>query len=403
LSKGAGSPPSKGKKRNSIVMLLSNPATFDQRPLKEAHALSEAGWSVTILAWDRELEAPAVSVFDDGLVIKRFRLRAGHGTPLLTVPRLLLFYAWCSVNLIFKQTDAIHCHDVDTLPPGFVGILARRGIPKLVYDMHDLPEAFLRFFPLTRYTQAVFLASARRLASAIIVVNDRFVPYLGDLGFDETKLVVVMNSPSAEMGRGAKARGDLFNVLYYGWLGEERGVKLLTEAVQGLDKVTLSLAGRGELEGMVREAAARNPSIKFLGWLNMRDLEKAISEADLIPSLYEPRTKNAMLATPGKLLTAMSLSVPSLVPKGTYQAEIVEKYRCGMVVDWSDVEDVRRAVTMLATDAGLYSRLAESSYAAFQSFFSWEVMRNRLVEMYSRLAGAENRKPERVLVSGPKL
>ena len=376
-------------------MLLSNPATFDQRPLKEAHALSEAGWSVTILAWDRELEAPRVSVFDDGLVIRRFRLKAGHGTPFLTVPKLLLFYAWCSVNLIFKKTDVIHCHDVDTLTPGFLTKLAKLGTPRLVYDMHDLPEAFLRFFPLTRYTQAVFLASARRLASAIIVVNDRFVPYLGGLGFDETKLVVVMNSPSMEMGRGAKARGakargDLFNVLYYGWLGEERGVKLLIEAVQGLEKVTLSLAGRGELEGMVRGAAARNPSIKFLGWLNVKDLERAISEADLIPSLYEPRTKNALLATPGKLLTAMSLSVPSLVPKGTYQAEIVEKYRCGMVVDWSDVEDVRRAVTRLATDTGFYNGLAGSSYAAFQSTFSWEVMRNRLVGMYSRLLRAAN-------------
>ena len=385
MSKGAGSPQSKGKKRNSIVMLLSNPATFDQRPLKEAHALSEAGWSVTILAWDRELEAPAVSVFDDGLVIKRFRLRAGHGTPLLTVPRLLLFYAWCSVNLIFKQTDAIHCHDVDTLPPGFVGKLARRGIPKLVYDMHDLPEAFLRFFPLTRYTQAVFLASARRLASAIIVVNDRFVADLGRLGFDQAKLAVVMNAPAEEVGRKTKRRGGAFNIAYYGWLSEERGVRLLVEAVQGLDGITLTIAGRGELEGFVKEAAAKTPTIRFLGWLKMGELEGVIADADLIPSLYEPRTKNAVMATPGKLLTAMSLSLPSLVPAGTYQAELVERYGCGLVVDWKDALDVRRAIVRLATDAELYDELAAASYGAFRTDFGWGAMKKRLVDLYSRL------------------
>jgi glycosyltransferase involved in cell wall biosynthesis len=81
----------------------------------------------------------------------------------------------------------------------------------------------------------------------------------------------------------------------------------------------------------------------------------------------------------------MSLSIPSLVPSGTYQAEIVEKYRCGVVVDWSDVEDVRRAVARLATDTELYDRLAGSSYAAFRSSFSWEVMGNRLLDLYSRL------------------
>jgi hypothetical protein len=54
--------------------------------------------------------------------------------------------------------------------------------PRLIYDMHDLPEAFLRFFPLTKYTQRLSLVMARSLAEAVVVVNDRFVTYLGSLG-----------------------------------------------------------------------------------------------------------------------------------------------------------------------------------------------------------------------------
>ena len=253
-------------------MLLSNPATFDQRPLKEAHYLCGAGTDVTILAWDRELETESDSAYADGLVIKRMRLSAGHGTPFLTVPKLMLFYLWCLAHLVGARVDAIHCHDVDTLPAGYAGKFIRLGRPKLVYDMHDLPEAFLRFFPFTRFTQAVSLATARRASSAIVVVNDRFVSHLGRLGFDRSKLVVVMNSPPAESGRKGKRRGGAFNVLYYGWLGEERGVRLLVEAVKGLEGVTLTLAGRGDLESYVREEASRNPAIRFLGWLRMKDL-----------------------------------------------------------------------------------------------------------------------------------
>jgi glycosyltransferase involved in cell wall biosynthesis len=378
----------KGERKRRVVMLLSNPATFDQRPLKEAHSLCKSGKEVTILAWDRELETPSDSVFEDGLVIKRLRLRAGHGTPFLTVPKLLLFYGWCLAHLVGKVADAIHCHDVDTLPAGYAAKAVNLGRPKLFYDMHDLPEAFLRFFPLTRVTQKVFLSTARSAAAAIVVVNDRFVTYLDGLGFAKSKLVVVMNSPPMEGGRREKARGKEFKVLYYGWLGEERGVKLLLEAVRGMDGVTLTLAGRGELEPYVRERALKDPSIKFLGWLKMEELESVIADADLIPSLYEPRTKNAQLATPGKLLTAMSLSTPALVPAGTFQAEIVERFHCGIAVDWKDPADVRRAIARLSTDATAYTRLAKASYEAFVSAFSWEVMAARLSSAYDRVLAA---------------
>jgi glycosyltransferase involved in cell wall biosynthesis len=366
-------------------MVLSNPATFDQRPLKEAHFLARAGWKVTILAWDRELEAPSDSAFDDGLVIKRMRVRAGHGTPFLTAPKLFLFYGWCLAHLLFSGSDAIHCHDVDTLPAGLAAKALRFGRPKLVYDMHDLPEAFLRFFPLTRMTQAVFLAAAKKMADVVVVVNDRFVTYLARIGFARDRLVVVMNSPSLATSRRAKARDGSFRILYYGWLGEERGVKLLVEAVSGLQGVTLTLAGRGELEPYVQEAAAKNQSIRYLGWLKMAALDPLIEEADLIPSLYEPRTRNAQIATPGKLLTAMSLSIPSLVPSGTYQAELAERYNCGVVVDWRDVEDVRRAILRLMTDRRFYDGLASASYEAFRTSFSWEVMASRLAGAYEKL------------------
>jgi len=375
----------KASRKGSIVMLLSNPATFDQRPLKEAHFLAGAGWLVTILAWDRELETKSDSVFRDGVTIKRMRVGAGHGTPFLTVPKLLLFYFWCLAHLLTSRADAIHCHDVDTLPAGFAAKFLKVRKPRLVYDMHDLPEAFLRFFPLTRVTQTVFLAAARRAADEVVVVNERFVAHLGKLGFDPAKIVVVMNAPPLSAGRKTKRVGTPFNVLYYGWLGEERGVKLLLEAAKGLDGVALTMAGRGELETLVKDSARSDPSVRFLGWLKMKELEPVIAQADLIPSLYEPRTKNAMIATPGKLLTAMSLSIPSLVPAGTYQAEIVEKYGCGVTVDWKEVADVRKAIQRLSTDGGFYGKLAEASYEAFRSSFSWEVMGARLAEAYDRL------------------
>ncbi len=370
------------KKPPSIVMLLSNPATNDLRPLKEAHSLAQAGNRVTILAWDRELETGSDSVFPDGLVIKRFRLRAGHGTPFLTVPRLFLFYLWCCTHLLGSSFDAVHCHDVDTLPVGFAAKGLSLSRTRLVYDMHDLPEAFLRFFPLTRLTQGVFLGLAKKRADFVLVVNGKFVEFLGRLGFRRERLVVVMNAPPTSEGSQRKRTGGKFEILYYGWLSEERGVKLLVEAVETLQNVSLVIAGRGELEGWVKESAAKNPRIRFAGWLKVKDLQPLMRRADLIPSLYLPRTKNAQLATPGKLLSSMSLSLPSLVPSGTYQAEIVERLGCGLVVDSGSVAEVRGAILKLSSDLSLYSRMAAAAYRGFLVEFSWEVMAERLKRIY---------------------
>ena len=51
----------------------------------------------------------------------------------------VFFYAWLYVKMLWRgwrtQSDVIHCHDLDTLPLGFVlGKLKRKPI---VYDAHE--------------------------------------------------------------------------------------------------------------------------------------------------------------------------------------------------------------------------------------------------------------------------
>lgn len=377
--------------RSRIVMLLTNPATYDQRPLKEGHSLSRSGFDVTILAWDRDRETQSDSVYADGLKIKRFRLEAGHGTPQFTVPKLLVFYVWALIQLMASRADVVHSHDVDTLPVGLAGRVMGVHPPKLVYDMHDLPEAFLKFFPLVRWTQSIALAFGARWADMVLVVNDRFVSYLSKLGFERTKMVVVMNAPPAEGPVARKAEKGVFKVLYYGWLGESRGVKPLVEAVKGLQGVELTLAGRGELESWLEATAAKEPNIRFVGWLGMKDLEPLIRASDLIPSVYEAKSVNTKLSTPGKVFTAMSLSLPIVVPSNTFQSEIVERYGCGVAVDYNDPGALRKAIVELATDRELYQRLGSASHEAFLSSFSWEANAGRLRDGYERVLGVDVR------------
>ncbi len=376
-----------GIQKKRIVMLLSNPATFDQRPLKEAHLLAREGWPVTILAWDRELETRSDSIFEDGLTIKRMRVGAGHGTPFLTVPKLFLFYAWCLAHLLTTNVGAIHCHDVDTLPAGFAAKALKLNGPKLAYDMHDLPEAFLRFFPFTSLFQRLFLVATRKHGDLLVSASEGYLRYLRTVGLTMRRMVVVLNAPSLKEGRGPRGVSDRLNVVYYGALEEERGVRLLVDAVKGRQDVTLTLAGRGSLGPWVTAAAKSWGNVQFLGWLNVKDLDRVVQDADLIPSFYSPTTANILLSTPNKLLKSFSMSVPAMVAAGTFQAEIVSKFGCGLVVPWGKPEEVGNAIAELARDRKGYERMTRRAYDAFRSELNWEAMETSLNEAYSEMFG----------------
>jgi glycosyltransferase involved in cell wall biosynthesis len=370
-----------------VVMLLSNPATSDQRPLREAHALAQSGITVTILAWDREGETKGDTRFSDGLIVKRMRVRAGHGTPMYTVPKLFVFYVWCLAHLIGQKMNAIHCHDVDTLPVGFTAHVLKLRRVKLVYDMHDLPEVFLHFFPLVSVTQKITFVFCRRFVDMAVIVADSSIAYLTQRGFAKSKMTVVTNTPSVREARFRVRRSRELRIFYYGWLGEERGVGTLLRAAQTLPNVILTLAGRGNLEGQIRKLQEDFQNIKYVGWLDTKQIDLEARNSDLLPTLYEPRNMNAKLAIPGKLMTSMSLAMPALVPAGSFQATVVSRFSCGLVVDVKNSSEVLEAIGRLANDNDLYNKLGKEGYDAFQTNFSWEVMASRLVDSYATLLG----------------
>jgi len=376
-------------KTKSIAMLQSNPAPFDARALQEAHSLAKRGYRVTILVWDRcqdkTQETPRRRRYSDGVETRTLRLAIPPREPILVVPALFVFYAWCSIQLIVSSFDVLHCHDFDTLLVGFFAKFVKLKSMKLVLDMHDLPESWLWLFPLTNLMQHWVLVFTKDLVDLTIVVNERVISYLGAFGFQREKMVSVMNVPSLTEGRGHERSESGFSLVYSGDLSEERGIPLMVDAIAGLSGITLYLTGRGKLERWLCDLEERYSNIKFLGWIPNSDLNALVNKADLIPCLYAPTSLNREFSTPGKFFISLSRSIPALVSSGTYQAQYVEEFGCGIVVKWNDVQELRETVVNLATNAALYAKLADSAFQAFRSTFNWEVMETRLLGSYVRL------------------
>src|SRR5216683_2778028 len=118
----------------AVLMLLTNAYDPDPRVRQEALALIRMGCRVQLLVWDRDLKSPRFERME-GVEVERVFLPSVHGRG----NTQLFFYAWLYVKMLWRgrqsSFDVVHCHDLDTLPLGFVlGKLKRKPI---VYDAHE--------------------------------------------------------------------------------------------------------------------------------------------------------------------------------------------------------------------------------------------------------------------------
>src|SRR6187431_884148 len=101
----------------TILMLLTNAYDPDPRVRQEALSLIAMGCRVRLLAWDRDRKA-AASESIEGVEVERVFVKSRHGRG----PTQILFYVWVYAKIFWRgyQTkfDAVHCHDLDTLPVG---------------------------------------------------------------------------------------------------------------------------------------------------------------------------------------------------------------------------------------------------------------------------------------------
>ena len=118
----------------TILMLLTNAYGPDPRVRQEAISLIGMGCRIRLLAWDRDLKAPT-SERMEGIDVERVFVASTHGrgaTQAFFYVRLYWKMFWRGIRIRF---DAVHCHDLDTLPLGFV--LTRLRRKPIVYDAHE--------------------------------------------------------------------------------------------------------------------------------------------------------------------------------------------------------------------------------------------------------------------------
>lgn len=388
-------------------MLLTNAYDPDPRVRQEALALIGMGCRVRLLAWDRDRKAPPMECME-GVDVERVFLASSHGRGTTQ----LLFYALLYLRMLCRgwktPFDAVHCHDLDTLPLGFVlGKLKRKPI---VYDAHEsFPDMLEGSVPRIVQRGLMHLETflIRRI-NLLITVGEKLRRHFVERGVRHS--VVVGNWKRLE----EFARTDRESLEVRGQLGipdealvvvcitqllKDRKIEELLEAVAEYPEFYVIIGGKGVLEGLVRQAAEDNPRVRFVGFVSGKQIADCTCAGDIVYYGFDPENPNARFSAPNKLYEALAAGRPLLTGDFGEIADVVRETACGIVLPKYSAGEIRAALNVMANRT-VRNSMAANARRFGKSSFNWEIGAETLYVEYSRfLPGLQKQATNQVEVS----
>ena len=342
-------------------MLLSNAYRPDPRVAREAQALVESGYRVTIICWDREAKLPAREAHGNLTIVRVQNVRSAYGAgerQLLYLPR---FWAEAIRLATELRPDLVHCHDLDTLYAGW-RLKRRLGCP-LIYDAHEhypalmslyLPAPFV--WALTRWERWL-LKRVDGTITASTVLSDEFsaqgvhpVITLGNFQDVEPYAAVSPQEVAALRDTLGVSPQDLV-VAYIGGFSRNRMILPLIEAAALAPDLSIHLWGDGAQRAEIEQAAGRQRNVHYHGWLSAADLPRTFAAADVIAYCLRLDYPGAIYNAPNTLSQAMAAGRPIIGNDVGDLGRIVRATDCGLLIQEATPQAIAAAAEKLRDPA----------------------------------------------------
>lgn len=375
-----------------VLMLLTNAYDPDPRVRQEALALIRMGCKVRILAWDRDLKSPQHESME-GVTVERVYLPSRHGRGTTQ----LFFYAWLYLKMLWRglQTscDILHCHDLDTLPLGYViGKLKRKPV---IYDAHEsFPDMLVGNVNSSVRNGLTLLENFLiRRVDLLITVGEKLRRHFEERG--ARRSVVVGNwkkleefARTAEQNLETRRRlgipEDALTVVCISQLFVDRQIPELLDALDSCPDVWAIFGGKGALEETIRERAARNPRIRFVGFVRGPEIPAYTCASDVVYYGFDPDNPNARFSAPNKLFEALAAGRPLITGNFGEIAEVVRESNCGIVLSRYSADTVRNALDTMR-DSSERESMAGNARRVGRTSMNWRTGEEVLRDSYSAL------------------
>lgn len=165
--------------------------------------------------------------------------------------------------------------------------------------------------------------------SRTIVTDENRLGLLPD--FLRRQAVVVPNYPYFLPVLPAKKRLPHLTLMYYGWLGDQRGTETVRQLLASDPTTRIIMAGW--LADESSQALTQHPRVEWLGVLPQAEaMHVAAARADYILCVYAPSNDNNINASPNKIFDAIQTRTPVIINAEVKIAKFVEQVKIGCIL-----------------------------------------------------------------------
>lgn len=366
-------------------------------PIRSVHklcrALTETGNDVDVFTTnvngERDSDVPLMQPVDvEGVNVRYYpsvRLRRLYWAPDLRT----------EFEARVRDYDVIHLHSVFLWPTLAAARVAQRaGVPYVVSPRGALVKDLFRRRGSLRKTLWMKLFEKRTLerAGAVHVTSTREADELRRFDLRLHRIEIVPNGldvrPSFEHSdlpaRLLERFGEDPLVVYLGRLSWEKGLDRLLDALPGLPRGVVVIAGNDDsnYQAQLEQRAYSlrvTERIVFTGPLSRPQVETLLTRASVLvlPS-YSENFGNVVLE-------AMAAGCPVVVTEAVGAAEIVRESQAGIVVP-GEPASLCAAIQRLIDDSDLRHAMGERGKTAIRERFTWRAIVARMSEVYRSLA-----------------
>lgn len=321
--------------------------------------------------------------------------------------------------IVNEKPDIVHIHTFFPLLSPSILYAAKRSGVKVVATLHDtrficpcstsLRGTILcnecgdgKYFRMCKYgcfknsrlqsfIVAVIFSYHRKRKSfykqidRYICLNENQIQLLINVGFDKNKITKKYNFvPDAETALNAIKTDELPEryVVFYGRIGEEKGIRILMEIWDTLPNIPLVVMGSGPLEDEFKQWAKKYNNIYFLGYTPHDKCLAIVKGGEFVvfPSIWYEGCSMVEIETEslGKSLIATDLG---------FSIEAIENGVNGYKIKLGNVEEFRKCITELWSKPEQISEMGKNARYDYEQKYRPEDNYKQLMDIYKKTIG----------------
>lgn len=289
------------------------------------------------------------------------------------ITRLIACFKVIPSLIRYNKIDTIFVHGLHS-PFLIFGLWARLNGCKVIVILTDSPGLFIESDgTISRFLKRIdsfFIRSILKRMDGVVALSsllaETLVPKLPSLIFPG-----ILNSKSSLLASNKKfsnkfnSHSNKFTIVYAGTLNEEYGVRMLIDAVVGMDEhadIILKLYGRGNQVDFAKNMSLYNKRIYYGGFVSSSKIAQEMCSACL---LINPRPSSedfSRMSFPSKLIEYLGTGRPVLTTRIFGIPRELES--CFYYIDTESVEGIQLAIQELMNtpikDREMHGLLARS-------------------------------------------